>query len=188
MRLFSPAIAEDESQALDTVLRTIAPSMRRWVARHLGPGPDLDDATQEALIELADALGRFEGRSKLTTYAHRIGVRVAMRHAKRNRRRSTQMLALVQTLPTSAPVTPESTALGREGIARLYVALDAMRGDRRTAFVLCDIERLSHEEAAEVENVKLDTLRKRLHRARAELHERLADDPVLGSYLRGGES
>jgi len=176
---------ETEAEALDSVLRKLAPDVRRWVARHLGPGPDLDDATQEALIELADALGRFEGRSKLTTYAHRIAVRVAIRHAKKHRRRSSRTLALVDGDGPSGP-TPEAVALGREGVARLYDALDRMRPDRRAAFVLCDVENLPHAEAAEVENVKLETMRKRLTRARAELRKRLEGDPVLGPYLAGG--
>ena len=179
---------ESEEQALETVLRAIAPDMRRWVARHLGPEPDLDDATQEALIELASALERFEGRSKLSTYAHRIGVRVALRHAKKHRRRRRGVLALAGFVPTAGQVTPESVALGREGIARLYAALDRLPEGRRTAFILCDVESLSHEEAAAVEKVKLETLRKRLQRARVDLRALLADDPVLGSYLGEGSA
>ena len=185
MRLATRRDADDE--ALESVLRSIAPHMRRWVARHLGPEPDLDDATQEALIELAGALDRFEGRSKLTTYAHRIGVRVAIRHAKQHRGRRRRALALASVEPDRSAVTPEAVALGREGIARLYAALDELAPARRTAFILCDIERLGHDEAAAVEKVKLDTLRKRLHRARTDLRERLAQDPVLGSYIAAGE-
>lgn len=177
---------ESEEHALETVLRSIAPDMRRWVARHLGPEPDLDDATQDALIELAEALDRFEGRSKLSTYAHRIGVRVALRHARRHRKRRRRTSALSVVTTTESSVTPEAVVLGREGVARLYAALDQLPEGRRTAFILCDVEQLSHEEAAAVEKVKLDTLRKRLHRARVGLRERLADDPVLGSYLREG--
>lgn len=176
-----------EAQALETVLRAIAPDMRRWVARHLGPEPDLDDATQDALIELACALERFEGRSKLSTYAHRIGVRVALRHAKRHRKRRRNLRALA-ALPAEGMVTPESVALGREGIARLYAALDHLSERHRTAFVLCDVESLSHDEAAAIEKVSLDTLRKRLHRARVDLRKRLADDPVLGSYVSSERS
>ena len=178
------ALALDEAQALESVLRSLAPDVRRWVARHLGPGPDLDDATQEALIELADALGRFEGRSKLSTYAHRIAARVAYRHAKKHRRRGS-IIALVDAPPASSEPTPEAIALGREGISRLYAALDRLPKDRREAFLLCDVEHLSHQEAADVAGVKLETLRKRLQRARTDLRKRLEHDAVLGPYLGG---
>ena len=36
---------------VDRVLRELVPEVRRWMFRHLGPSGEVDDATQDALIE-----------------------------------------------------------------------------------------------------------------------------------------
>ena len=46
--------------------------------------------------------------------------------------------------------------------------------DFRAAVVLCDIEGLSYEEVADVLDIKLGTVRSRIHRGRAQLREALA--------------
>lgn len=165
-------------------MRALAPRVRLWVFRHVGPsGAHVDDATQEALIQLAEALPHFEGRSKLVTYAHRIAVRVAVRHARKARRDPP-----VELVAINDARTPEALAMHRESLRRLYGALDRLSPKLRTAYVLCDVERLSHEEAAEVEEVGLFTLRARLKRARVQLRALLRDDPYFAPLFGGGDS
>ena len=53
-------------------------------------------------------------------------------------------------------------------------ALDALSPDFRAAVVLCDIEGLSYEEVAATLDVKLGTVRSRIHRGRAQLRAALA--------------
>lgn len=166
--------ADEATQPVAEVLRALAPQIRRWVQRQLGPGPDLDDATQEALIQVADALHRYEGRAKLTTYARRITVRAALRYRRRH------------ATPPSPPLyalddqrTPEQLAMQRESIRRLYAALDELSPKLRLAFVLCAIEREPHAEAAEIAQVSVSAMKARLKRARAQLAKRLEDDPYL---------
>jgi RNA polymerase sigma-70 factor (ECF subfamily) len=53
-------------------------------------------------------------------------------------------------------------------------ALDSLAPDFRAAVVLCDIEGLSYEEIAATLDVKLGTVRSRIHRGRAQLREALA--------------
>ena len=59
----------NDPDAVRETLRALLPHVRRWLYRLLGRSPDLDDATQEALAEIAAFLPRFEGRSKLETAA-----------------------------------------------------------------------------------------------------------------------
>ena len=54
--------------------------------------------------------------------------------------------------------------------------------DFRAAVVLCDVEGLSYEEIADVLDLKLGTVRSRIHRGRAQLREALAHRaPTRGS-------
>lgn len=174
-------VRDDDEVALDALLRHLLPSVRRWLHRLLGPRGSLDDATQEVLIALARALPRFEGASKLETYAYRITLRVAHRHLGRERRAPTP-LALV---PTEADaVDPESRVMSRQLLDRLYTVLDRLDADQRVAFVLCAIEGRPPREAAELCEVAPGTMRVRLHRARREVERRLGDDPLFALATR----
>lgn len=183
MRVVEPtevAALEMSTASVADVLSMLAPQIRGWVFRHVGPGPDLDDAVQEALIEIADALSRFEGRAKLTTYARRIAVRAATRYRRRHPRPRTAELHVMRD-----DRTPERLAMERESIRHLYKALDELSPKLRTAFILCDIEREPHESAALIEEISLDALQARLKRARAQLREILANDPYLAPMFGG---
>ena len=57
--------------------------------------------------------------------------------------------------------------------ADIQAALDALAPDFRAAVVLCDIEGLSYEEIAATLDVKLGTVRSRIHRGRAQLRAAL---------------
>ncbi len=165
----------------DDVLRRLAPSVHRWVSALLGPTADLDDIAQEALIEVAVALDRFEGRSKLSTYAHRVVVRVALRHRRRPRREE----LVLDAVPTPTDeLNPERIAMSREATRRLYRALDELTDKLRIAFVLCAVEGHPHVEAASIAGCSVDTLRARLKRARRELETRLRNDVYLAPLFR----
>lgn len=73
-----------DDRALEQTLTELVPAVRRWTYRILGPGPELDDAVQEALIELASALERYEGRAAVTTFAYPVVIRTVYRHLRRH--------------------------------------------------------------------------------------------------------
>lgn len=81
-------IATTDSSSRDAIanaLHELAPDVQRWCARHLGPRSDLEDAVQEALIAVADALTRFRNESSMRTYAYRIVLRSAYRYRTQHR-------------------------------------------------------------------------------------------------------
>ena len=164
-----------EPRALQAALRILLPDVRRWLQRQLGQRPDLDDATQDALLALAEALPRFEGRSAVRTFAHRITLRVAYRYfGKRKRDEGLQLVT-----PPPDEIDPESRAMDREALRRLYRCLDRLPPKRRVAFVLCCVEGLAPSEAAEVAGCSANAMRTRLSHARAEVARRLSGDPYM---------
>lgn len=58
--------------------------------------------------------------------------------------------------------------------ADVEAALAAMPTEFRAAVVLCDVEGLAYEEIAQVLDVKLGTVRSRIHRGRTMLRKALA--------------
>ena len=58
--------------------------------------------------------------------------------------------------------------------ADVQAALAALAPEYRVCVVLCDIEGLSYDEIAQVLDVKIGTVRSRIHRGRSQLREALA--------------
>jgi RNA polymerase sigma-70 factor (ECF subfamily) len=174
--------AGDPDAVRDT-LRALLPHVRRWLYRLLGRSPDLDDATQEALAEIAAFLPRFEGRSKLETAAHQITVRVAYRYFARAK---LQPLELEPELVDLSAGT-EARVMAREALARLQRCLGRMPAKRRVAFVLCAIEGFTPTEAARIANTTAVAMRCRLTFARREVVRMLKGDPYLARWLRREE-
>ncbi len=164
----------------ERALTELVPTVRRWMWRLLGPREGFEDAVQDALVELARALPRFEGRSSLTTFAHPVVVRTAYRHMRPAG--APRMVDAIDQVTSGDD--PERRAAGRQQLERLHRVLAQLPEKQRVAFVLCAVERVSHARAAEIEGVSIETLRARLKRARAELARRLKADPELAERLR----
>ena len=90
----------------------------------------------------------------------------------------------VWTLPQEDPLH----ALEREErTALLRLAVDALPPVYREIIALCQWEEMSYEEASEVLDVSIGTVRSRLHRARALLPEKLSrTEPAKTSLLESG--
>jgi RNA polymerase sigma-70 factor (ECF subfamily) len=170
-------IRVDDRAALERTLLAILPRVRGWMHRLLGPGAALDDAVQDTLIALAGALPRFAGRSSVETFAHRITLRVAYRYYGRRRKEG---IAEADELPSAQP-SPEARVASDEVLAKLHRCLDRLPARRRTAFVLCAIEGLSHAEAAALEGVSEGAMRSLYMHARDELARMLATHRTGGA-------
>jgi len=171
-----------DPDAIHETLRELLPHVRRWLVRLLGRGADLDDATQEALTEIARFLPRFEGRSSLETAARKITVRVAYRYFG-----SAKEVAL-ESVPEIVDPAADTDArvLAREALARLQRCLSRLPARRRAAFVLCAIEGLSPSEAAEVAGTTAIAMRCRVLWARREIARMLQHDPYLAAWVKEG--
>jgi len=182
-----PAVLErlhrGDPRTIEAACAEVLPGVRRLLFRLLGPRPEVDDATQDALLAFARALPRFEGRSSLRTLAHRISVRVAYRYF---RRRGATEVALSLVGPVPDEVDPESVATSRETLRRLHRCLDRLPVKRRVAFILCCIEGLSPSEAADLEGTSAVTMRSRLMRARNEVTRLMKTDPYVQALVTQG--
>ncbi len=126
-----------------------------------------EDCTQETFINAWKALPRFETRSLLATWLHRIAVNVAL--AKRRKVKDSpvddddadEMVETDWTLETPLEVNEIEAAIGRlpEG-ARDVLVLHAIYG-------------YSHIEAAQMLGIAEGTCKAQLHRARGLLREKL---------------
>jgi RNA polymerase sigma factor (sigma-70 family) len=145
----------------------------RLAYRLTGNPQDAEDLTQDVFIRVFRSLssytpGTFEG------WLHRITTNLFLDLVRRRAR------IRFDPLPDDAERLPSNEG----GPATVYdethfdhdvqAALDALPPDFRAAVVLCDLEGLSYEEIAATLDVKIGTVRSRIHRGRGQLRAALA--------------
>lgn len=131
------------------------------------------DAVQEALASAWRSLGRFEGRSRFSTWFTRIGMNAAYNGMRRERELPFDPHeGLGREIPDWGN-QPDEVFESREFLGAVDTALSTLPPDYRTAVVLRDVEGYSTEEAAELLGIGQRALKSRLHRGRMALRGQL---------------
>lgn len=151
-----------------------SPHVFRLAYRLTGNQHDAEDLTQDVFVRVFRSLDSFTP-GNFEAWLHRITTNLFLDGARRRQR--IRFDALGEDADTrladhgAGPVERfDFTHLDGE----VRDALMALRPEFRAAVVLCDIEGLPYEEVADVLQVKLGTVRSRIHRGRSQLRERLA--------------
>src|SRR6516225_3781956 len=125
-----------------------------------------EDCTQETFINAWKALGRFETRSSLATWLHRIAVNVTLAR----RRKPT---VVVEPGDDEEVIESDWTLETPLEVNEIETAIDRLPEGARDVLVLHAIYGYSHTEAAQMLGVAEGTCKAQLHRARNLLRERL---------------
>jgi RNA polymerase sigma-70 factor (ECF subfamily) len=133
---------------------------------------DLEDVTQEVFVVVHRQLGAFGGRSRLTTWLYAICARVASTHRRRAWVRRELPTAEVPDGPSASAGPDRSLDDARER-QKLTEILDLMDLEKRSLFVMFEIDEMPCEEIAELLDVPVGTVHSRLHSARQEFKNAL---------------
>ena len=127
-----------------------------------------EDCTQEAFINAWKALARFETRSSLATWLHRIAVNVAL--AKRRK----ASVVLESTSDDDSEVIESDWTLETPlEVNEIEAAIERLPEGARDVLVLHALYGYSHLETAEMLGVAEGTCKAQLHRARSLLRDKL---------------
>jgi RNA polymerase sigma factor (sigma-70 family) len=142
--------------------------------RYLSNPHDVDDAFQATFLVLVKRAESIRDRSRLASWLFGVARHVSLKARERVlRRQRTEGAQAIDQAEKLKPEHPLKSLLDEE-LARL--------SERdRAAIVLCDLEGLTGDEAAEVLGLRAVTLRSRLHRARMRLKDRLVLRGVTNS-------
>lgn len=129
--------------------------------RILADAADVEDAAQETLIAVARGIHTFEGRSRFTSWLHRIAVNAALEVLRRKTRAGE---------PTDDPPEPGGALRRMSSVAATRMDVEnAMRrlpDEYREALRLREFEQRSYEEIADLLHLPIGTVRSRISRAR----------------------
>src|SRR5215475_2612124 len=141
---------------------------------------EAEDVVQEAYVRAFTSLDQFRGDSSLATWLSRIVLNEALGRLRRQRPTvdsgtlENQPPSQAQIIPFPTPqLDPERTMAQREIQRLVEQAIDDLPEAFRIVLVARVIEEMSIEETAELFGLRVETVRTRLHRARALLRDAL---------------
>lgn len=158
-----------------------------------------DEVVQETLLRVLDHLESFEGRSKFTTWVHKIAVRIALSELRRKRWEDMSLDELTQGdegtsgFDRIAAMTPNPD-LSAEQVDIMGRIQQVIKNDlsekQRTALLAIGVHGMPIEEVARQMNMKRNALYKLLHDARLRLKksmstEGLSAEEVLAAFEQG---
>lgn len=133
-----------------------------------------EELTQETLVKALTGLEKFDGRSALGTWLHRIATNACFSRIRSDRVRSKGRVPWPES---GEPIAPLRVQQGEDRLdaaqrSRLVAAaLDRINPEHRVVLVLRDVQGLEYEQVAEVLGVPMGTIKSRLFRARAALRQ-----------------
>jgi RNA polymerase sigma-70 factor (ECF subfamily) len=166
--------------------------MVNYLCRMLGDYDAAVDMAQEVFLRVFRSIQRYDTRQKFSTWIYRIATNLAIDEIRKRKRRSASLLtagAIPEDYTADAgdppPTTrvignPEDQFLRHETRDRIMAAIDALPEDQKHIFLLKEMEQLQLEEISQITDIKIGTLKSKLHRARQALREHLS------GYITGG--
>lgn len=149
----------------------------------LGDRDEALDLSQEVFLRVFRTIHTFRGHSSLRTWIYRIVVNQARnRHRWWRRRHRSEQVSLDEHLERHGDhwcgnelAAPDRMLARKELAARIWLALEDLPFEQRTALVLREIDGLSYEEIAFSLGVAVGTVKSRLTRARQALRSELSE-------------
>lgn len=175
-------ILEGDSAAFRVIVEEYGRMVTHIVSRMVYDRTEREDLTQDVFLRLYESLGRFEFKSKLSTYVARIAYNTCLNFLEKRRPSLFEdefpERGGVESCP--GPAAHPDVLAHRSGVAEILGReIAALPVRHRTALTLFHIHSLSYEEIGEVMGLPEGTVKSYLFRARKALHERLS-----GSYSR----
>ncbi|RWM06555.1 MAG: RNA polymerase sigma factor [Mesorhizobium sp.] len=183
MALVRRALAR-EAGAFRAIIKTHNQRLYRIARGVVRNDAEAEDIVQEAYMRAFASLDSFRGDASLATWLSRIVINEALGRLRKRKRvvavRDNPEAEIIR-FPLNPNDDPERTMAQRQILGLVERATDSLPDVYRTVFVARVIEGLSIEETAEVLGIRPETVKTRLHRARALVRKALDDEigPVL---------
>lgn len=181
--LVSRAQARDAG-AFRAIMRMHNQKLYRLARSIVRNDSEAEDIVQETYVTAFAHLASFRGEASLSTWLSRIAINEALGRLRRGRRAAqvitSEPASDAQIIPFPLAVSsddPERNMAQRQILTLVEQATDALPDAYRTVFVARVIEGLSIDETADLLDIKPQTVKTRLHRAR-ELVRKQIDEQI----------
>jgi RNA polymerase sigma-70 factor, ECF subfamily len=139
------ACAEGDTGVFERIYRDHGDRMKSIAYNHLGNVLDAEDAVQEAFLKIHRAASTYNGQAAFSTWIYRVLINTCYDILRKRQRR-------IQEAPIDDFITAERAAQSVDDAKRIMLGkmLRELPEQRRTVFVLFEIEGLSHAEIAQI--------------------------------------
>jgi len=177
-------IQNGEQQAFTLLVRKYQNRVANILTRYVRNSGDIADVTQEVFIKVHKSLPSFRGDSAFYTWLYRITVNTAKNYlTSQSRRPPASDIDAVEadsydgSDALKEADTPESI-LRSEEIKRVIMdTIEQLPAELKAAITLRELEGMSYDEIAQIEDCPIGTVRSRIFRARDAIDKQLA--PLL---------
>ena len=161
------------------VFEQFHPKILHYLSRMTNPH-EAEDIAQEVFDKVSRSLGNFKGESKLSTWLYRIATNAAIdRMRSSSFKRSSEHTSIEDITGIEDrnvwldhnKSSTDQTVIHKEMSECIREFIDKLPSDYKTVILLSDLEGFQNKEIADILQVSLDTVKIRLHRARAKLRE-----------------
>lgn len=180
------ALRERDTAESDSAMRDLYIYLVRGLSHALASRDelltsDIEDFAQDAVLRVVDKLDTFRGESRFTTWAQKIGVRLAFTELRRRRWKDVSLDQMVEKMDGNAPriltdraVTPEMQMMQTSMMEMVgKVMAEKLTERQREAITAIRVNDVPLEVVAERMGMKRNALYKLLHDARTKLQKEL---------------
>jgi RNA polymerase sigma-70 factor, ECF subfamily len=166
-----------DTALFEVIMRRYNQRLFRVTRSILGNDGEAEDVTQDAYVRSYMHLDQFDGRARFSTWLTKIAVHEALARL-RNRQRMVEIDAASEftgdrmDLESNAP-SPEQEVLTHTMRIILEAAVDRLPETYRSVFMLREVEGMTTAETAECLALSEETVKVRLHRARASMRKHI---------------
>ncbi len=144
---------------------------------------DAEDVTQEVFITVFKSIHQFKGESKISTWIYKIATTKSLEFIRMKKRK--KRFAFFQSILSNEKGEinisnvhfhhPGIQLENKERSAILFIAIDKLPENQKTAYILCKLEELSYAEISEIMKVSISSVESLLFRAKQNLQKLLGD-------------
>lgn len=174
---------QGDNEALGEIVEQHQQTIYNVALRMCGNPHDAEETMQETFLSAIQALPRFQGRSKLSTWLYRIASNQCLMRRRRDAAAPVEFFMddsdddPAEVMPkyfVDWSYDPDSLLLDAELQQVMEKAIEALPPKLRIVFIWRELEGLSTAETAEVLNISESAVKVRLHRARLQLRDHLS--------------
>jgi RNA polymerase sigma-70 factor (ECF subfamily) len=160
---------------------TFRPKIHRYLTRLVGEN-EAEDLTQDVFVKVGQGLKNFRGDSQLSTWIYKIATNTALDRLRRSSFKKTSAASIAEAelesedkdlwMGEKSP-TADQQSIRKEMNECIRDFIEKLPENYKSVMVLGEVEGLKNKEIGEILGISLDTVKIRLHRARAKLKKEL---------------
>ena len=172
-------IKEGDKFSFDKLVSLYEKVVYRICHRFFNNEEDALDATQEVFIKVYRYIDRFEGRSSFKTWLYRIAANTCLTISENKKKEKEGLLqsminwwnSITETTPEEKVLEEEERLINKKIVGDCIAKIPEVY---RIPLILKEMEGMSLEKIGEVLEIPIGTVKSRLNRGRAVLHDKIA--------------